>query len=160
MPTMTIQEARHVRQRLQEAATAYGGSIDVLVGNWIGDAEQKQIGRSLAASGRRDMHVTGDLPIEHRTGRCLASPVLAVVTADGTLYGCCNLRALPEWSFGRLDYEAGTSFAKLWYGKQRRDTLTRMHRTECIEHCTHPLSRYNEIIEVLREKDHPHRQFV
>jgi MoaA/NifB/PqqE/SkfB family radical SAM enzyme len=164
-PTMTIEEARQVRRRLREAATSYEGPLDVIVGDWVGDAEQRAMraqskAASLEASGRRDLHLAANLPIEHRTGRCLASPVLAVVTADGNLYGCCNLRALPEWSFGKLDYARGIGFAALWRGEQRRETLARMHRTECIGHCTHPLSRYNEMVEVLRDKERLHSQFV
>ena len=160
-PTMTIQEAQEVRQRLRETAAAYDGPLEVIIGNWIGDAERNQAKQqSLEASGRRALHSSNDAPIEHRTGRCLASPVLAVVTADGHLYGCCNLRALPDWSFGQLDYTTGVGFRQLWEGPQRRIALARMHQTQCIRHCTHPLSRYNEIVEVLRDKQRPHSQFV
>ena len=158
---MTIAEAQQVRRRLREAAAAYQGPLDMMVGDWVGDAERRfDPGTSLEASGRRDLHRAATLPIEHRTGRCLASPVLAVVTADGNLYGCCNLRALPAWSFGRLDYESGVGFAALWHGSLRREVLAQMHRTECIQHCTHPLARYNEIIEVLQDRERPHSQFV
>lgn len=160
-PTMSIIEAQQVRQQLHELAACYSGPLELIVGNWVGDVEQKAIQHGvLEASGRRDMHMIPSLPIEHRTRRCAASPILAVVTADGNLYGCCNLRALPGWSFGQLDYAADIGFLTLWYGQQRQQTLTRMHRTECIQHCTHPLSRYNEIIEVLRDKERPHSQFV
>jgi MoaA/NifB/PqqE/SkfB family radical SAM enzyme len=158
--TMSVQEAREVRRRLAEAAAQYSGPMLVQVGNWVGDVEQRMAGRALMDAGRRDAQLASTLPIEHRTGRCLASPVLAVVTADGSVYGCCNLRALPQWSFGRVDYERGIGFASIWNGPQRRDVLGRMHRTECIGHCTHPLSRYNEIVEVLRAGEGRHSQFV
>jgi MoaA/NifB/PqqE/SkfB family radical SAM enzyme len=160
-PTMSISEAQEVRRRLRRAAAEYAGPLDIMVGNWVGDAEQRaNYQTGLEASGRRDMQVGYQLPIEHRTGRCLASPLLAVVTADGKLYGCCNLRALPEWSFGRLDYERGVGFQALWYGPQRRKNLARMHQTACIRHCTHPIARYNDMIEVLREGEKLHSEFV
>ncbi len=160
-PTMTIYEAQEVRRQLGESIRGYNGSLEILVGNWVGDAEQKGLKKqSMETSGRRAMHMAGNLPIEHRTGRCLASPVLAVVTAEGTLYGCCNLRALPQWSFGQLDYQAGIGFTQLWQGEQRHDVLRTMHHTACIQHCTHPLSRYNEIIEVLGDKERLHSEFV
>lgn len=159
-PTMTITEAGEVRRKLREAATRYSGPVLVQVGNWVGDAEQREDRPSLGEAGRRDLQRTRVLPVEHRTGRCLASPVLAVVTADGTLYGCCNLRALPEWSFGRLDYPGGVGFGTLWHGPRRREVLSRMHRTECIRHCTHPLSRYNGMIEVLRDVKRYHSEFI
>lgn len=159
--TMTIKEAQRVRQHLGEASAGYQGPMEIFVGNWIGDVEQTiQSTPSMIASGRRDFHLSKSLPIEHRTARCLASPLLAVVTADGHLYGCCNLRALPAWSFGQLDYTKGVGFTELWQGQQRRQTLARMHHTECIRHCTHPLSRYNEMIEVLSDKKRPHSEFV
>ncbi len=160
-PTMSVPEAKQVREKLSELAVSYGGPLDVIIGNWVGDAEQNAtISRVMESSGRRESHLASDRPIEHRTGRCLASPVLAVVTADGTLYGCCNLRGLPQWSFGRLDFSAGIGLAQLWGGERRSDTIARMHRTECIQHCTHPLARYNEMIEVLRDLERPHSQFV
>jgi sulfatase maturation enzyme AslB (radical SAM superfamily) len=160
-PTMTIAEARAVRSELIRRAAEYQGPVDLMIGQWISDAEQStELPATLAASGRRDNRAEADLPIEHRTHRCLASPLLAVITADGTLYGCCNLRALPQWSMGRLDYGTGVGLRQLWRGERRRDVLDRMHRTDCIGHCTHPLSRYNEIVEVLRHPERWHSEFV
>lgn len=150
-PTMSVEQRAAVRRSLAAVAARHPGGIELYVGQWTGDAEQ--IGAGLEASGRRDM-ATSALPIEHRTGRCLASPLLAVVTADGQLYGCCNLRALPDWSMGSV--EGG--FAAAWAGEKRRETLDRMHRTACIRYCTHPLSRYNEAIEALGGS--VHREFV
>src|SRR5262249_21617771 len=89
-PTMTTGEAREVRQRLAEAAGRYKGPVLVQVGNWVGDTERPVGVSILNEAGRRDLQVIQNLPVEHRTGRCLASPVLAVVTADGHVYGCCN----------------------------------------------------------------------
>lgn len=159
-PTMTIEEAAQVRETLRRASLAHRGELRVQVGNWVGAAERAAShDRALAESGRRGLQLQRE-PVERRTGRCLASPLLAVVTAGGTLYGCCNLRALPEWSLGRLDYEKGVGFAELWAGEERRRVLQRMEATECLAHCTHPLTRYNEIIEVLRDQDRHHVEFV
>jgi hypothetical protein len=135
--------------------------MDVLVGTWIGDAERPTAPKAaLASSGRRAHQVKSDLPIEHRLGECWASPLLAVVAADGQVYGCCNLRFLDAWAFGRVDYSQGMTLAEIWSGERRRQILARMHATECIAHCTHPLARYNEIIEVLRDTQKPHSAFV
>ncbi len=161
-PTMSITEAQAVRRQLSQTAVQYKGPLELFVGNWVGDAEQKASinNPSLTESGRRALHLDTNLPIEHRTGRCYASPILTVITADGTLYGCCNLRALPTWALGQLDYENGIGFSEIWESRQRHTILTKMHQTACIQHCTHPLSRYNEIIEVLRDSERPHSQFV
>jgi len=70
------------------------------------------------------------------------------------------LRYLDEWSFGHIDYEQGITLAKVWESAQRQEVLSRMHVTSCIAHCTHPLTHYNEIIEVLRDTEKPHSSFL
>jgi hypothetical protein len=159
--TMTPAQAAELRQALAAAARAYTGSMDVLVGNWIGDSERATVrDQSLDLSGRRDHQFKNDLPIEHRLNACWASPLLAVVAADSQVYGCCNLRFLDKWSLGQVDYERGVTLADVWSGERRRQRLERMHRATCIAHCTHPMTRYNEIIEVLRDAAKPHAAFV
>lgn len=159
--TMTPSQAAELRTALTAAARAYQGRMDVLVGAWIGDAERAiDAGQDLGTSGRRDHQLRHDLPVEHRLATCRASPILAVVAADGQVYGCCNLRFLDQWSFGRVDYERGVTLKDVWLGAGRRQQLARMQATECIKHCTHPLARYNEIIEVLRDTEKPHSAFV
>lgn len=159
--TMTPAQATELRHALGTAARSYTGSMDVLLGAWIGDAELAMKQRaSLDPSGRRAHQVGANLPIEHRLGECWASPLLAVVAADGQVYGCCNLRFLDDWSFGQVDYERGVTLADIWAGERRRRVLARMHATECIAHCTHPMSRYNEIIEALSDMEKPHSGFV
>lgn len=159
--TMTSSQAAELRQAIMAAARTYTGPVDVLVGNWIGDDEQtvnKNI--EIDASGRRDHQTKINIPIEHRLGSCWASPLLAVIAADGQVYGCCNLRFLDEWSFGKIDYASGITFSRLWSSAHRQSLLGRMQVTECISHCTHPMTRYNEIIEALRDKDKPHASFI
>jgi uncharacterized Fe-S cluster-containing radical SAM superfamily protein len=158
--TMTPDQAAELRQALGAAAQSYAGPMDVLVGAWVGDAERSPGQDEFDSSGRRAYQLSADLPIEHRLGVCWAAPLLAVVAAGGQVYGCCNLRFLESWSFGRLDYQAGVTLAKIWAGERRRRVLARMHATECIAHCTHPMSRYNDIIQVLRDTEKPHSGFV
>lgn len=159
--TMTSDQASELRKALTHGAQTYTGTMDVLVGMWVGDAEwEGDQSASLVSAGRRDHQISTTPPIEHRLRQCWASPLLAVVAADGQVYGCCNLRYLDDWSFGRMDYGSGISFADVWASQRRRQVLARMHNTECIVHCTHPMSRYNEIIEVLRDDEKPHSGFV
>ena len=72
----------------------------------------------------------------------------------------CNLRFLDKWSFGQVDYEQEVTLTDVWTGERRHQVLARMHATACIAHCTHPMSRYNEIIAVLRDTEKPHSAFV
>jgi hypothetical protein len=136
---------------LRTAAAEYDGRVEVLVGEWRGDSEQ---------AGRRDVAAKAPREYEHRTGRCHASPLVAAITAEGEVYGCCNLRGLPAWSFGRIDYHRGAGVSEIWTGAARKAALARMQRTDCIAHCTHPLSRYNDIIAVLADSERPHSQFL
>lgn len=159
--TMTPSQAAELRRALTEAAQAYSGPMDVLVGTWVGDAERSEAKEAeLTSSGRRAHQLRQDMPIEHRLGKCWASPLLAVVAADGQVYGCCNLRFLESWSFGQVDYDRDVTLTDIWAGDRRRQVLARMHATECIAHCTHPMTRYNEIIEVLKDAEKPHCAFV
>lgn len=160
--TMTIAEAQLVRKELRDCALRYKGKMQILVGNWSGDAEQQlqEQSKIVEGSGRRDLQIKSNIPIEHQTQRCLASPLLAVITADGFLYGCCNLRGLAEWNFGQLDYDRGITFYSLWHGAKRKEILKKMEQVQCLKHCTHPMCRYNEIIETLKDNDKFHSQFV
>ncbi len=159
--TMTAAEAEALRQHLKAIAQQNAGTPQVLVGLWKGDAERNlATGLALDAAGRRDFHASDDIPIEHRLGECWASPLLAVVAADGQVYGCCNLRYLADWRMGQIDYTQGMTFAAIWQGERRKAVMARMHATSCIAHCTHPLTRYNDIIAVLRDAEHPHSGFV
>lgn len=159
--TMSPPQAAELRQQLKQMAQQYTGTMQVLIGLWKGDAESNPgIKASLDASGRRDYHMDADAPIEHRLGQCWASPLLAVVAADGQVYGCCNLRYLDTWRFGLIDYQHQVTFAAIWQSAQRQAGLQRMQATECIAHCTHPMTRYNEIIAVLKDTERPHSGFV
>ena len=148
--TMTVAEARAVRQAMETGRREYRGPMKILVDHWISDREAARFEEPPAASPRRGMAgCDGANGIEHLTGRCWASPLLAVVTADRTVYPCCNLRALEPWSIGRLDYDRGATFRSIWEGELRHHVMDRIHRVECLRHCTHPMSRYNEAIAYL-----------
>lgn len=159
--TMSPLQAEELRQQLKQAVQRHTGDMLVMIGLWKGDAES-DIGEnfSLDTSGRRDYHRHTKMPIEHRLRQCWASPLLAVVAADGHVYGCCNLRYLNDWCFGQVAYERGITFATIWQSTQRQRVLQRMHATDCIVHCTHPMSRYNDIVAVLRDTEKPHSGFV
>lgn len=148
--TMTVSQAREVRNSFQAARDAYHGPMAVLVDHWISDREAADASERPEASPRRGAYrADGTNGIEHVTRRCLASPLLAVVTAEQKVFPCCNLRFLDDWYIGTVDYENDVTFLQVWSGPRRREVLERIRRFGCETHCTHPLSRYNEIIEYL-----------
>ncbi len=157
--SMTARQGELLRERFEEESRNYKGKMKVLIDYWVSDAEAKEVS-SRGESPRRGRYMgTGSNGIEHVTGRCLASPLLAVIAADRTVYPCCNLRFMEEWAVGKMDYAKGHTFESVWKGSKRAEVMDRIHRAECIGSCTHPLSRYNEIIEYLKGPKH-HKGFV
>ncbi len=158
-PTMSVEQGCQLRDAFAAAKRAYAGPMTVLVDNWVSDRDSQAVTSADGSPRRGSYRGPGANGIEHLTRRCLASPLLCVIAADRQVYPCCNLRAIDEWSLGTVDYAAGRTFKDVWHGQQRRAVMERIHRTECIRYCTHPMSRYNEVIEYLRTPRH-HCSFV
>ncbi len=157
--TMTPAEAQKVRDAFEEAKGKYRGNMKILVDHWISDKEASSINRSPTSPRRGSYMEKGANGIEHVTGRCLATPIFVVVGADRNVYPCCNLRSIDEWSIGKIDYDNGVRFRDVWEGELRKEALEKIHKTQCIRHCTHPLSKYNEVIEYLKSERY-HGGFV
>jgi MoaA/NifB/PqqE/SkfB family radical SAM enzyme len=148
-PRMTADEKVELLGAFERERERYRGAVRIMIDYWISDADAEEIGSSGESPRRGKSLRRGANGIEHVVGRCLACPLLAVVTADQKVYPCCNLRAIERWAAGAIDYERGQTFEKVWLGAQRAQVMEQIHHIECIRHCTHPLSRYNEIIEYL-----------
>jgi hypothetical protein len=156
---MTVDEKVELLSAFEEERNRYRGAMRILVDYWISDTDAEEIG-SRGESPRRGRYIQrGANGIEHVVERCLASPLLAVVAADKRVYPCCNLRAIAQWAVGAINYQAGDTFEKVWLGEKRKHVMERIHNIECIRHCTHPMSRYNEIVEYLQGPQF-HRGFV
>jgi MoaA/NifB/PqqE/SkfB family radical SAM enzyme len=160
----TPEEAAILRKEIRQAAEQYTGNLSVMVGNWIGDqeVEKKSSTNSPKDLARRDcaVHNSKFNGIEHITGRCLASPLFLVITADCDVYGCCCLRGIKEFSFGRINYDKNITLLSIINGKQRKQNLLRMQKVECLRYCTHPLTKINEIIEYLALPQKFHSSFI
>lgn len=150
-PSMTLAQTAAVREAFHRAQRAHQGPMRVMVDHWVSDSEAAAGATSGGAQSPRRGSVGARSAngIEHLTGRCLASPLMAVIAADRRVYPCCNLRALPDWCIGRLDHDRGVDLATVWASARRREVLERIHHFECRRWCTHPLSKYNEAIEYL-----------
>ncbi|MBU2644409.1 radical SAM protein [bacterium] len=157
--SMTLEGKKELMQAFETEKATYKGTTTIMIDNWTSDTDARS-GVFSGASPRRGayskINVNG---IEHVTGRCHASPLLAVITAEGEVYPCCNLRFIKKWSLGKIDYTRGVGFAEIWQSERRKQVMEKIHKTECISHCTHPLSRYNEVIEYLRSPRY-HNGFV
>src|SRR3989344_3600630 len=157
--TMTIEQKRELLAAFEKGKKNYNGKMRTFIDYWISDSEAKY-SASTGESPRRGKYMQkGANGIEHITGTCLASPLLAVISADRKVYPCCNLRFIDEFSIGTLDYENGDTFKKIWHSQERKEVMDKIHKTECIRFCTHPMSKYNEVIEYLNISQH-HRGFI
>lgn len=157
--TMSVEQKKEIMAAFEDGKMGYHGKMKIFIDYWISDTEAASFSSSGDSPRRGKCLKEGINGIEHSTGTCLASPLLAVVAADKHVYPCCNLRFLKEWSIGTLDYENGNTFERIWHGERRREILGRIHQIECIGRCTHPMSKYNEIIAYLKSSQH-HRGFV
>jgi MoaA/NifB/PqqE/SkfB family radical SAM enzyme len=157
--TMSPSEKQQLFQVFEQERAAYIGPMEIFIDYWISDSETAY-GISTGDSPRRGRFCQSNgNGIEHVTQRCLASPLLAVVTADKQVYPCCNLRFLEEWSVGTICYDQGMDFKAIWSGEQRKTIMDRIHHVACLKYCTHPLSKYNEIIEYLNSPRY-HKGFI
>jgi MoaA/NifB/PqqE/SkfB family radical SAM enzyme len=139
-PSYTPGEAVILRKEIRGAAESYTGKMPVMVGNWIGDKELetfspekrvREMARGLLGIPRFKYN-----GIEHVTKRCLASPFFVMVTADLEVYGCPCLRAVREFSFGRINYDEKISLRLILDTQQREKRLERMRKAECLAYCT------------------------
>ena len=149
----TPEEAAILRNEIRRVAENYTGKIPIMVGNWMGDKELEEPSSKKRGSGlaRRDLSIRqlGYNGIEHVTKRCLASPLLIVITAECEVYGCCCLRGIKDFLFGKINYDARVTLTSIMEGEKRKQILAKMQGVECLKYCTHPLSKINELIEYL-----------
>ncbi len=160
----TPAQAAELRKTIRETAGAYTGNLPVMAGDWVGDKEMEQLPPSKTTGGmaRRDSAIRPRQynGIEHITKRCPASPLFLVVTAEGDVYGCCCLRGIKEFSFGRIDVDKGKTLTEIMKSNQRQQALSRMKQTECLQYCTHPMAKINQILEYLGQPEKFHSAFL
>lgn len=159
---MDCRQAREVREKLLKAARQYTGNKLISVGQFVSDYEYKEMDKNSTpgSSGRRAFSISRNNGIEHDIGKCYAHPLITAITADGNIWGCCNLRNYPEYSFGRIEYEKGISFKDIWNGTQRKEVRKKIDNAQCLGYCTHALTRYNSLIYYLSGCDKNHGSFL
>jgi len=156
---MTAENKKALLSAFNAKSKSYNGKMKIFIDYWISDSEVNEF-FGTGESPRRGRYMQKQANgIEHITGRCFASPLLAVITADKKIYPCCNLRYIEEWNIGTIDYEKGDTFEKIWRSNKRKEIINKIKNIKCIKYCTHPLSRYNEVIEYLKSPQY-HKAFI
>jgi hypothetical protein len=102
-----------------------------MAGNWIGDEECRENITELSIQSNLARRDTGIRKIkhngiEHITNSCLASELYLVITADGEVFGCCCLRGIKPYSFGKVDYGKGINLQSILSGEKRAKSLKSM----------------------------------
>jgi MoaA/NifB/PqqE/SkfB family radical SAM enzyme len=162
-PSHTPEEAEALRICIRTHACRYKGDMLVLAGDWKGDAECDLQSARIQEMVRRDGIVQGEKGngIEHVTKRCYAAPLLLVVTADLELYFCCCTRGLKQFRMGILNYHTWEGALTDFFAAEKyKQQLDRLIRCECLPFCTHPLQKYNQVIEYLKLENKHHTQFI
>jgi radical SAM protein with 4Fe4S-binding SPASM domain len=108
-----------------------------------------------------DFHV---FPILHRFdevknldkgyNKCYGHALVGVISANGNLYLCCQLRGFNKFCFGNIMKE---SFHSIWYGKERQKVISKINLDECLP-CRY--NKYNEILDYLADTERPHKNFL
>jgi len=86
--------------------------------------------------------------------KCLATPIMAVLCADGTVQLCHDLRGKQEWILCRHDNPQ--DIKKVWGSKKHLDMIKSIDPNKC-PRCT--FGAYNEIIENVIIEDKMYRDF-
>jgi len=162
-PSHSPDEAELLRNCIKTHAGQYKGNMMIFAGDWKGDAEYNSHEVKIRRMVRRDGIALAENynGIEHILKHCYAAPLLLVITADLDVYFCCCTRGLKQFCMGTLDYQkqeqALIDFFKMEKYKQQ---LSRLQNCECLPFCTHPLEKYNQVIEYLRLTKKYHTNFL
>jgi MoaA/NifB/PqqE/SkfB family radical SAM enzyme len=79
---------------------------------------------------------------------CLAPVLRAIVSATGDVAACCDLRGLPEYSFGNLHED---NFWSIWASDRRKEVLQRTKDKVCLPYCSRAYDFYNQALDFLRD---------
>ena len=161
----TPQQLKILRKEIFQAAEQNESGMTVFAGNWIGDRELVLDENSVKEKnelGRRELSIKKcrNNGIEHITRRCRASALSLVITAQQEVFGCCCLRNIPHFSFGKINYDNGVTLLDVFSGQQRKRSLEKMRKADCLNHCTHPFSKVNEMIDYLALPYKHHSSFL
>ena len=164
-PSHSPKEAALLRTEIVKHAANYKGDLLVMAGDWKGDNEflSGYETPTVSKMTRRDAFVQNQRfnGIEHLTGRCPAAGLILVVTADLEVYFCCCTRNLRQFRMGILQYDRNAfTLRDFWESAAYKPQLERLKHCECLPFCTHPMEKYNKVIEYLSLEQKHHVDFV
>ncbi|MGQ9653112.1 MAG: radical SAM protein [Thermodesulfobacteriota bacterium] len=88
---------------------------------------------------------------------CRASDLIGVVSANGHLYACCDLKGDDSYDMG--DITQG-GFEQVWQGPKRMEVRRRVQALRCRSRCSLKYDGYNQILERLLAQEALHCEFL
>ena len=88
---------------------------------------------------------------------CYASDLVGIISADGSVYGCLDLKGRPEYNAGSI-HEG--DFRDIWFGEKRKTMRRRISGLECRRYCSLKYDGYNRILEAVVNPQGIHREFL
>lgn len=122
--------------------------------------EQEIIARMEEAKGLNSPEfavITGGVRRPAPIGSCRASDLVGVISANGHLYACCDLKGDDSYDMGDL---TDGGFAKLWQGPKRMEVRRRVQALRCRSRCSLKYDGYNQILEKVLAEEALHCEFL
>lgn len=89
---------------------------------------------------------------------CMATPLSAVIGADGGVYICCHTRGFDDFCFGNIKDQG---FWEIWDSATRKTILSNVYNNHCsLSMCGDRLDHYNKMVNYLAESSKTHIEFV
>lgn len=101
--------------------------------------------------------ITGGIRRPAPIKSCYASDLVGVVSANGHLYACCDLKGDDSYDMGDL---AKADFKGLWHGSKRMDVRSKVMRLMCRSRCSLKYDGYNQILEKVLSDRALHCEFL
>lgn len=101
--------------------------------------------------------VTGGIRQPQPIGSCPASDLVGVVSANGHMYACLDLKGEEEFDLGSVLEQ---DFRSVWYGEKRMAVRRKVKNLECRSRCSLKYDGYNRILESALAPKLMHSEFL
>lgn len=88
---------------------------------------------------------------------CWINQFIAVVAADGKMYGCCDLKGKAEFCLGNASTDG---LEKVWHSEQAAEVRERLMNLKCRQFCSLKYEKQNDVLNYLSNDDVIHEAFL
>lgn len=101
--------------------------------------------------------ITGGVRQPAPISSCPASELVGVVSANGHMYACLDLKGEEEFDLGSISEQ---DFKSVWYGERRMDVRRKVQNLHCRSRCSLKYDGYNRILEAILAPCIMHSEFL